>query len=340
MTKNQKINIALVCTRGGHFEQMTNLSDFYNCYNHFWITNRNKQTESELEKERTYFIEMGHFKKPWTYLKQLTPVLRIFAREKPTHVLSTGSGRVALVPFLLSVFLKIKFVHIDTFSRVHGYSKFGIFLLKARGEIYTQWEDSHNRKAIYIGPIFKHREEVNKRSNSNYVFVTLGTRDEPFTRLLQAVEDLVKRGCLKEKVIIQAGHTKCDSSLMEIFDFCPPNKIDKLISKAKYVITQESAGIGTQCLRHRTKFIVMPRDYQYGELPAKSDMKEDLHLKFEELGYTKVVKNTDELEKAIQNIETLKVGFNFDNTLAIQTLKQIIEGDSSQRLGPKPKVQG
>ena len=29
-------------------------------------------------------------------------------------------------------------------------------------------------------------------------------------------------------------------------------------------------------------------------------MKEDLHYKLEELGYTKVVRNTDELEKAIE----------------------------------------
>ena len=111
----------------------------------------------------------------------------------------------------------------------------------------------------------------------------------------------------------------------------PPEEIDKLILNASYVITQESAGIGTQCLKHRTRFIVMPRDYQYGELNTKSDMKEDLHYKLEELGYTKVVRNTDELEKAIENIDNLRLGFNFDNSLAIQTLKKIIEtGASSQ----------
>ena len=69
----------------------------------------------------------------------------------------------------------------------------------------------------------------------------------------------------------------------------------------------------------------MPREYQYGELPTKSDMEEDLHYKLEELGYTKVVKNTNELEEAIKSIKSLKVGFHFDNTLAIQTLRNIIK---------------
>lgn len=325
MTNDQKINIALVCTRGGHFEQMTNLSDFYGCYDHFWITNRNKQTESQLKKERVHYIEMAHFKKPWTYLYQVAPVLKIFSKERPTHVLSTGSGRTAFIPFLLSRLLKIKFIYIDTFSRVHGQSKFGTFLLKMRSNIYTQWPDPQNENAIYIGPIFKQQENHNKCHDSKYVFVTVGTRDEPFTRLIKGVEALVKKDIIKEKAIIQAGHTKYSSDYAEVFDYCPPEKIDELIMNAKYVITQESAGIGTQCLKYRTKFIVMPRDYQYGELPTKSDMKEDLQDKLEELGYTKVVRNVDELEKAIVNIEKLKTGFEFNNSMAISNLHKAME---------------
>ena len=324
-SSHRRINIALVCTKGGHFEQMTNLSDFYNRYDHFWITNRSKQTESELREERTYFIEMAHFKKPWTYLSQIPPVLKSFAREKPTHVLSTGSGRVALIPFFLSRVLKIKFVHIDTFSRVDGYSKFGTFLLKTGNKIYAQWEDRQNENVIYVGPIFKQEEICDKCRDPRYIFVTVGTREEPFTRLLKAVEDLVIKGIIKEKVIVQAGNTKYHSPCVEAFDFCTPEMIEEFILNARYVITQESAGIGTQCLKYGTKFIVMPREFQYRELPAKTDMKEDLHLKLEELGYTKVVRNTDELEKAIERLEELKVGFHFDNTLAIWTLKALIE---------------
>jgi UDP-N-acetylglucosamine transferase subunit ALG13 len=253
------------------------------------------------------------------------PVLKIFAREKPTHVLSTGSGVTAFVPFLLSRLSKVKFIHIDTFSRVHGHSKFGTFLLKTRNKIYTQWEDPQDGNAIYIGPVFKQQENSNKYDDSKYIFVTVGTRSEPFTRLLKGVEDLVKKGHIKEKVVIQAGYTKYSSDYFEVFDFCTPEMINELILNARYVITQESAGIGTLCLKYRTRFIVMPRDYQYGELLAKSEMKEDLHYKLEELGYTKVVRNTNELEKAIENIDNLKVGFHFDNSLAIQTLRNIIE---------------
>jgi UDP-N-acetylglucosamine transferase subunit ALG13 len=197
-----------------------------------------------------------------------------------------------------------KFAYIDTFCRVHGHSKFGMFLLKTGNKIYTQWENSQNKRAIYIGPIFKQQENHNKNSDRKYIFVTVGHRGEPFTRLLKCVEELIKKGKIKDKVVIQAGHTEYTSDHVEVFDFCEPEKIDELVHNSKYVITQESSGIGSLCLKYRTKFIVMPRDYQYGELPAKSDMKEDLHYKLEELGYTVVVQNTSELEKPLKKWTT------------------------------------
>ena len=69
----------------------------------------------------------------------------------------------------------------------------------------------------------------------------------------------------------------------------------------------------------------MPRDYKYGELPSKSDMNEDLHIKLEKMGYTSVVNDVSQLEKAISRIDTLKSGFTFDNTLAITTLNKLME---------------
>jgi len=323
----KKIKLALICTQGGHFEQLTNLSELYNRYDYFWITNENNQTRSALLAEKKYFVAVAHFKRPWSYLEQVPTFLKVFRKEKPTHILSTGSGRTAFIPFIFSKLLGINFLYIDTFSRVNGYSKFGSFLLFLGQQIFCQWEDNKNQKAVYIGPVFKKIQYSNKIqvSNSDYIFVTLGTRSEPFTRLIKYIDDLKKEGTIKEKVIVQAGRTKYTSDNLEIFDFCSPDEIEELIDNAKYVVTQESAGIGSICLKHQTRFIVMPRDYKHGELPTKSDMKEDLHVKLEEMGYTNVVNNLEELKKSIKNIDSLKTGFPFDNTLAIQKLTDAIE---------------
>ena len=323
--KAQRIKLALVCTIGGHFEQLTNLSDLYDHYDHFWITNHNKQTVSQLADERRYFVPQAHYKKPWTYLQQLPGIFRILIQEKPTHIISTGSGRTAFVPYLLSWAMRIKFLYVDTFSRVKGYSKFGTFLLKIGHPFFSQWEDRKNRRVRHIGPIFKQAPEVSKNPEADYIFVAVGTRTEPFTRLLEAVDKLVQKGTILHKVIIQGGHTHYPSEHIEVFDFCTPDEIDELIQHARFVITQESAGIGTKCLKFNTKFIVMPRDYQFGELPAQSDMNEDLHLKLAEMGYTCVVHDKAQLEAAIQEIDTLKCGFEFDNHKAITILKKELE---------------
>jgi beta-1,4-N-acetylglucosaminyltransferase len=323
--ETKKIKIALIATSGGHFEQLSNLSDFYKSYPHFWITNRNQQTVSELNNEKVYFIKVGHFTRPWTYLPHLPFFFTVFKKEKPTHILSTGSGRTGFLAFYFSKIFKIKFIYIDTFSRVKNLTIFAKFLMNSGHKIYTQWENTEYDKSEYIGPVFNSPKLNNIIiKDSEYIFVTLGTRSEQFIRLIQTIEQLKKKGVISQKIKIQAGFTQYKSDVMEIFDFCSQQEMDNLIFNSKFIITQESAGVATKCLKMEKKFIVMPRDYQYGELPTKSDMKEDLQYKLEEMGYTKVVTCAEQLEAAINNINEIKTGYLFDNCLAIKKLNNLV----------------
>jgi len=76
--KRQHRKLALVCSLGGHFEQMANLADVYSRYDHFWLTNPNAQTTSHLATERKYFVPPAHYKKPWTYCTQIPGVIKAF----------------------------------------------------------------------------------------------------------------------------------------------------------------------------------------------------------------------------------------------------------------------
>lgn len=128
-------------------------------------------------------------------------------------------------------------------------------------------------------------------------------------------------------VVVQRGFTEYPTDAVETFDFRTPAEIHKLIAASRYIITQESAGIVTKCLRLGKRFIVMPRDFRFGELPAKSDMNEDLHEKLAELGYTFVVHDKEQLKAAVGKIDQLKTGFLFDNSRAIAALKSMVESD-------------
>lgn len=322
----KKIKIALICTIGGHFEQLINLKNLFNQYDYFWITNKNIQTEKELSGQKKYFIDMAHFKKPLGYMKHIPIVFSILYKEKPSHILSTGSGRTAFIPFLISKIFGIHFIFIDTFSRVNGLSKLGNFIHKLGYPVYVQWEKLGLKNTIYLGPVFERVNNIPLQNKKDeIIFVTLGTRKEQFKRLLEYLNELAKQGLVKDKVIVQAGYTEYKSQHLTTFGFCSPEEIDNYIANSKYVITQESAGIATKCLKFNKKFIVVPRDYKYNELPTESDMNEDLQYKLEKLGYTKVATNLEELKKAIEKLEEIEVGFEFDNTLAIETLKSVIE---------------
>ena len=53
------------------------------------------------------------------------------------------------------------------------------------------------------------------------IFVTLGTQDKGFPRLLEAIEEAIENKYIKEKVIVQAGYTEFESKNMEIYKLYP-----------------------------------------------------------------------------------------------------------------------
>ena len=75
------------------------------------------------------------------------------------------------------------------------------------------------------------------------ILILLGTQDKPFTRLLVAVDDLIKKQIIKEKVIAQVGNTKYETDNIEQFKLITMDKYEEIIKEANLVITH--AGIGS-----------------------------------------------------------------------------------------------
>lgn len=97
------------------------------------------------------------------------------------------------------------------------------------------------------------------------ILVTLGTQDKYFTRLLDAVNDLCKKGIIKDKVIVQAGQTKYESKYMKIFEFIPKDEFYELLDKCDLVITHGGVGSIFDGLNRNKKVIAAPRLAKYQE---------------------------------------------------------------------------
>lgn len=97
------------------------------------------------------------------------------------------------------------------------------------------------------------------------IFVTLGTQDKNFDRLLVAIDKEIKKGNIKEKVVVQAGITNFKSDDMEIFDLISRDEFEKLMKECDLLITHGGVGSILTGLSYGKKVIAAARLQKYKE---------------------------------------------------------------------------
>lgn len=136
------------------------------------------------------------------------------------------------------------------------------------------------------------------------ILVTLGTQDKGFERLLNAIENEIKNGNIKEKVVVQAGITKFESENMEIFDLIPSNEFDNLIKKCDLLITHGGVGSILAGLNNNKVVIAAARLSKYNE--HVNDHQLQIIEKFSKEKYILPLKDFKKLGKVIEKARTFK----------------------------------
>lgn len=136
------------------------------------------------------------------------------------------------------------------------------------------------------------------------ILITLGTQDKQFTRLLDMVQKEIDKGNIKDKVVVQAGHTKYKSKDMEIFDLIDRDKFSDLISKCDILITHGGVGSIITGLNNNKKVIVVPRLAKYEE--HMNDHQIQITNNFSKAGYILPLYEDDGLEEILKKIKTFK----------------------------------
>lgn len=134
------------------------------------------------------------------------------------------------------------------------------------------------------------------------ILVMLGTQNNSFHRLLEKVDELIEKHVIKEEVIVQSGYTKYASKNMKIFDLIPKEKLDKLQEKANLVITHGGVGSIISSLQKGKKVIAVPRKHEFQE--HVNNHQDEIVSLFDEKGYIVGINDVDELESAIEKINT------------------------------------
>ncbi len=136
------------------------------------------------------------------------------------------------------------------------------------------------------------------------IFVTLGTNDESFERLLKAIDKEIEKGIIKEKVIVQAGCTKYTSKNMEIFDLISRDEFEKYIEECDLLITHGGVGSILTGINKGKKIIAVPRLSKYKE--HGNDHQLQIVDNFSKRKYILAVKDLNKLGKTIEKAKSFK----------------------------------
>ena len=133
------------------------------------------------------------------------------------------------------------------------------------------------------------------------IFVSLGTNDKSFKRLLDKIDKEISLGNIKDKVIVQSGYTKYESKNMDIIDLMPMDVFNKNISECDILITHGGVGTILDGLKLGKKIIAFPRLAKYQE--HVNDHQLQIIQTFDSQGFIKGIKDISELEEAIKEIK-------------------------------------
>ena len=154
------------------------------------------------------------------------------------------------------------------------------------------------------------------------IFVTLGTQDKSFERLLRDIQKQIDLGNIKEKVVVQAGFTKFDSKDMEIFDLIPMDDFDKLMNECDLLITHGGVGSIISGLKKNKKVIAVARLAKYKE--HMNDHQKQIVDNFSDAGYILKYDDGDDLGKILKKVKAfkpIKYTANTDNMIKLVTDK-------------------
>ncbi|MEW4309201.1 glycosyltransferase [Rossellomorea marisflavi] len=123
------------------------------------------------------------------------------------------------------------------------------------------------------------------------IFVTLGTQKFQLLRLLNLLDELIKNGVIKERVLVQAGYTQINSDRMELHKFLSKTDMEMFIKSSNLVIAHGGTSSIIQALSHEKKVLAVPRLKKFHE--HVDDHQLDIVSEFKKKNYLEVYLDND-----------------------------------------------
>jgi UDP-N-acetylglucosamine transferase subunit ALG13 len=160
------------------------------------------------------------------------------------------------------------------------------------------------------------------------IFVTVGTHEQPFNRLVKKIDELKRDGVITEEVIIQTGFSTYEPKYCKWSKLIPYQQMLKNVEDARIVITHGGPASFIMPLQIGKIPIVVPRRKKYDEHVNNHQVEFATAVK-ERYGNIIVVKNIKNLEKAILKydriVQSMSTEIENNNEVFNEKLGAIVE---------------
>lgn len=264
--------VLVVASAGGHLTQAMCATS--SCKNIVLVSNKINIKNKRIQK--TYKILDTQYN-PLVHILNVFYAIYVLLRERPKAVFSTG-GPIVLPFALICKVLPIKFVFLDTLSRVVELSNSGKLINKYNlyDKMYSQWSEvAKPNKLEYIGKCFDilgenkidDDQEYQHQTDRPMILVTIGTSDYLFPRALDFIASMELYNDVRVEWVIQAGDNNvakkpANGSVVTLVE---RGEMEKLVSRASLVVSHCGIGSINQILMYKKHVIFIPRLKKFNE---------------------------------------------------------------------------
>lgn len=159
------------------------------------------------------------------------------------------------------------------------------------------------------------------------IFVTVGTHEQSFDRLIKYIDQLKKDNIITENVIIQSGYSTYEAKYCKFKKLFSYKEMNDLVKQARIIITHGGPSSFIMPLQLGKIPIVVPRKFEFNEHVNNHQVFFSKAVA-ERMGTIIVVEELKELKDIILNydsiIKNMKRGLESNNIKFNNDLKKII----------------
>lgn len=160
------------------------------------------------------------------------------------------------------------------------------------------------------------------------IFVTVGTHEQPFNRLIECVDDMKRDGVITEEVIMQTGFSTYEPKYCKWSKLLPYREMVQNVEDARIVITHGGPASFIMPLQIGKTPIVVPRQKQFDE-HVNDHQLEFAKAVSERMGTIIPITDIMQLQDTILNYDSIVAsmpsGMNSNNAAFNKELAEIVQ---------------